>query len=1126
MKFSVYKSGLLFFLFFCQLAFGQTTNYLINPTSDGGFEGAHGWTIVNAAQINKWYVGSTVKSAGSSGAYVSNTPSIQSITTEQGANSTIYIYKDFVVPANATSISISFKYKNGVITSNPPRCLFLRTDAFSSGMPTDSKYNADAAFRTVLSNSANWTPYTNSNPLITDRTVSFTSNTLVPGVSYRVVFEWSAINQTSYTQVPPICIKPTTGTLVPSAANFQPNNNYSVTFTPANGQNYGLVWGVTGGAIITGGQGTNRMTFYVPANVRVTQNITLDFTCPTPIYTFNGVNSGPVGIDEVSVTYVPTPRITSISTKKGALGSSVTITGENFGVNAAANVVYLGGVVCPITSASETSIVVTIPPHASLNNFTVLNKTNKLICVSADKFLPINSILSTADYKSYEYSNNAFEPAVAFASAFPLSIAQKFALADIDLDNKVDVVSYGVDGTPKILKNTATSGEVNASTFANVSNYSGTKPTYATNSSKNLVVADLNNDGKLDLASSNAINDGGFVSPNTSVAAGSPALGSFVSLLPSTGKYKVDASFLPIDINLDGRIDLFGLNGSATPNTAYYSKNNSINNSYSFDTGNTTKTDSYSQLLNFSNAYGGEAGDIDGDGRTDVVYGSEAMIIVAENRTTIGNPDGKAFTFNQTLYVPTPGGKVYAVKLADFDGDGKLDVAATNSTNASVSITRNVSTPGTIALTARQDFAIAGFTNTASLAIADMNGDGKPDIITGEYTFGVNSKIAYLQNTSTSGSISFAPAVIIISGSSTYQQLEIVDIDGDNKPDILAANTSNNTLDVFRNRIFESGEISSDQTICAGTTATTITSTAVATVNSGTVQYQWQKSTTSAISGFSDIAGETNASLVPGSVNVKTYYRRGSASSNSPNAFFYTLPSVVNVNSIPTIISVNDNTICGTGTVPISAKASSSLIKWYDASTGGNLLGQSNSNQTFTTPSISSSTTYYAEALDANGCISVARSAVQANLNLSIPVVTVGSYTSQKCDAGSFILSASTTPDGTIKWYNSAHQLVGTGDTFITPVLTSSTDYYATASNCNGESAESTVHVDIVQSPRILDATDVSVCYGTPSVSLSATASAGTLNWYTASSGGSASISNATVSNIIASVTRYVSAAA
>ena len=86
-------------------------------------------------------------------------------------------------------------------------------------------------------------------------------------------------------------------------------------------------------------------------------------------------------------------------------------------------------------------------------------------------------------------------------------------------------------------------------------------------------------------------------------------------------------------------------------------------------------------------------------------------------------------------------------------------------------------------------------------------------------------------------------------------------------------------------------------------------------------------------------------------------------------------PVNVTVNTVPTITGTTPGSRVGPGTVVLGATASAGTINWYDAPTGGTLLGTGTS---FTTPSISTTTTYYAQASN-NGCTS-ARTAVVATI--------------------------------------------------------------------------------------------------------------------------------------------------
>ncbi|OFX46742.1 MAG: hypothetical protein A2046_01160, partial [Bacteroidetes bacterium GWA2_30_7] len=83
----------------------------------------------------------------------------------------------------------------------------------------------------------------------------------------------------------------------------------------------------------------------------------------------------------------------------------------------------------------------------------------------------------------------------------------------------------------------------------------------------------------------------------------------------------------------------------------------------------------------------------------------------------------------------------------------------------------------------------------------------------------------------------------------------------------------------------------------------------------------------------------------------------------------------------PSITATSPTSICGTGAVTLGATASYGTINWYATSIGGTSLGTGSS---FTTPVISSTTTYYVDATD-NGCTTVTRTAVVATI-IAIPL--------------------------------------------------------------------------------------------------------------------------------------------
>ncbi|RYU97488.1 Ig-like domain-containing protein [Emticicia agri] len=233
-------------------------------------------------------------------------------------------------------------------------------------------------------------------------------------------------------------------------------------------------------------------------------------------------------------------------------------------------------------------------------------------------------------------------------------------------------------------------------------------------------------------------------------------------------------------------------------------------------------------------------------------------------------------------------------------------------------------------------------------------------------------------------------------------------------------------------------------------------------------------------------------------------------------------PVTATITSTPAVPTTTGNSRCGTGTVTLNAGGcSGGIINWYAASAGGNSLGTGTS---FITPSISSSTTYYVSCT-VGSCVSASRSSVIVTVT-SAPAAPTATNKS-RCGSGTVALSASGCSGGTINWYSAANggSLLGSGANFTTPNISANTTYYVGCTLGNCLSNRLAVTATIIPAPAVPGATDKSRC-GAGTVALSASGcSGGTINWYSAASGGSSlgSGANFTTPNLSVTTTYYVS---
>lgn len=142
--------------------------------------------------------------------------------------------------------------------------------------------------------------------------------------------------------------------------------------------------------------------------------------------------------------------------------------------------------------------------------------------------------------------------------------------------------------------------------------------------------------------------------------------------------------------------------------------------------------------------------------------------------------------------------------------------------------------------------------------------------------------------------------------------------------------------------------------------------------------YQWQLSTDGG-ANWNDISGQNSSSCTINNPSNGYRYRflTGETIESLDNPYCYVASNPVIVTTTAEITGTTDGYVCGSGTVILGATANSgSVINWYENLTGGSSLF---TGPSFTTPPLSSTTTYYVDATQA-GCTAGPRKPVTATV--------------------------------------------------------------------------------------------------------------------------------------------------
>lgn len=415
------------------------------------------------------------------------------------------------------------------------------------------------------------------------------------------------------------------------------------------------------------------------------------------------------------------PKITSFTPVSAPVGTTVTINGSGFNATPANNTVYFGSVKAIVTGGSPSSITVRVPGSAPYQPVSVLNNATGLTAYSSRPFLStFNNPTGSGDITSGSQGNIHIGTG---------SVPYFAAAGDINGNGMPDfVIANSNANTITIQPGSFSGSELGNPPVSNRVDFAvGASP-------RAVAIGDVDGDGKPDVVTANAASGTVSVLRNTSTSG------------------FIDASFF------------------------------------------TTRVDFAVGFSPFSVAIG----DLDGDGRPDLVTANAASgtVSVLRNTTVTGSLTTSSFASKVDL----PAGNVpRAVTLADLNRDGKPEIIAINEQSNTVSILRNVSSPGALtgaSFAAKIDLATGA--SPAGIATGDLDDDGRLDLVVTNYG---SHSVSVIRNLADPGEFfanTFAAKVDFATGSQPFFS-SVNDANGDGKPDIITANTGSNTVSLLRN---------------------------------------------------------------------------------------------------------------------------------------------------------------------------------------------------------------------------------------------------------------------------------------------------------------------------------------
>ena len=307
------------------------------------------------------------------------------------------------------------------------------------------------------------------------------------------------------------------------------------------------------------------------------------------------------------------------------------------------------------------------------------------------------------------------------------------------------------------------------------------------NGPNSVAIADVNGDNIPDLVVANWCTDSTCTASSVAVLLGIGD-GTFQTAVTYGSGGLIADSVVVADLNGDGKPDIVVANCGANSNSNCNSTGNSGNVAVLLNNGNGTFATAVTYPLGAFGATSVAVADVNGDNIPDLIVATGSMAGGFVGLLTgIGNG-----TFKAEVVYTSGGVSPLAVAVADVNGDGHPDVVVANQCVDSTCASSNVSVllnDGTGKFPTATAYGTGGLFPDA-VAIDDVNGDGQLDlVVANSSTSGTvdDGNVGVLLGT---GGGTFGTAKAYPSGAFGAASVTVADVNGDGKPDVVVVNCS------------------------------------------------------------------------------------------------------------------------------------------------------------------------------------------------------------------------------------------------------------------------------------------------------------------------------------------------